>query len=141
MRQWPALATMLLVLGMPSAASALCTIPPPPAQRVTLEEGTSSATLTKNRGNWSSSSLVLEERDGNKHSAYVRAADDVRFGQNDNDYEGGAYLAVRPHAIVDIIGSFSPQHNILPASSVQGDIDLRSGAGYGYQAGYASRQY
>ena len=141
MRRCSALATILFVIGMPTAASARGSIPPPPTQRVTMEVGASNATLTKNRGNWSSSSLLLEERDGNRHSAYIRAADDLRFGQNDNDYEGGAYLAVRPHVIVDLIGSFSPQHNILPASSLQGDLDLRAGGGYGYQAGYASRQY
>ena len=141
MKIWAAVATMLLAVGIPGAASALCRIPPPPAQRVTLEEGASSASLTKGRGTWSGGSMVLEARDGNARSAYIRAADDVRFGENDNDYEGGAYLAVRPHVIADVIGSFSPQHNVLPASSLQGDLDLRAGSGYGYQVGYASRQY
>uniref|UniRef100_E6Q420 YaiO beta-barrel domain-containing protein n=1 Tax=mine drainage metagenome TaxID=410659 RepID=E6Q420_9ZZZZ len=141
MKRWFAFAVASMAAGIPVHVSALCRLPTPPAQRVVVEEGASSAALTKGRGSWSSGSLLVLARDGNERSAYVRAADDVRFGQNDNEYEGGAYLAVTPHVIADIIGSFSPQHNVLPASSAQGDLDFRSGAGYGYQMGYATRQY
>ncbi len=141
MKRWLAVAAVAFAVALPAGAEAICRIPPPPTQRVTVEEGVSSATLTKGRGSWNSSSLLLEARDGNKRSAYIRAADDVRFGENDNEYEGGAYLALTPHAIADLIGSFSPQHHVLPASSVQGDMDFRAGAGYGYQVGYAARRY
>ncbi len=135
------LATVALAVTIPGHVAARCALPPPPTQRVVLQEGASAATLTKGRGNWSGASVLVVARDGNKRSAYVRAADDVRFGEDDNEYEAGTYLAVTPHVIADLIGSFSPQHNVLPASSAQGDLDLRAGGGYGYQAGYATRQY
>ncbi len=141
MKRWLQPVTIALAVAIPGRAAALCALPPPPTQRVVIQEGASAATLTKGRGAWSGASLLVVARDGNTRSAYVRAADDVRFGENDNEYEAGTYLAVRPHVIADLIGSFSPQHNVLPASSAQGDLDLRAGGGYGYQVGYATRQY
>jgi len=131
----------LLAAALPATAEARCSIPAPPTKRVVVEEDVSSSSLTQGRGSWQENSLIVESRDGNTHSFYASAADDVRFGERDADYEAGAYAPIARHVIADVIAAFSPQHQVLPASSGQIDLDVRAGAGYGYQAGFATRNY
>src|SRR6202007_3067870 len=96
---------------------------------------------TQNRGNWDEQYVTLVDRDGTAHSAYLRAADDTRFGQSDPSYEGGTYVAVDPKLILNAIANFSPTHQVLADSTLQGGFDARTGGGYGYQAEYAQRNF
>lgn len=125
----------------PVVASARCSLRPPPPKRLSIEEGVSTDTLTKNRGTWHQTSLVAIARNGATQSTYARIAEDERFGATDTQYEIGAYRPVATHVIGDAILSFSPQHHTLPASALEGDLDIRSAAGYGYQIGYEARNY
>lgn len=136
MLAWCALAAVLPVRSL-----AACGQSEIPQKSVQAEAGVSMSTLTKQRGTWSESALLVIARDGNKRSAYGRIANDRRFGMTDSVYEGAAYFALTPHATADIVGAFSPQHRTLPASTLGGGFDLRTGGGYGYQIQYSARTY
>ncbi|GAC1390674.1 MAG: hypothetical protein NVSMB31_07790 [Vulcanimicrobiaceae bacterium] len=131
----------LLGLLVPGAAIAACPFKEFPAKSIVLEGGLSSDALTQNRAAWTEHYLLLSARDGNRRSAYARAAADRRFGTIDNVYEGGVSLAASPHVIFNAAGSFSPQHASLPQSTLSGGLDLRAQGGYGYQAQYSTRAY
>ena len=141
MRTFAALALCALAAASPLRVAASCSFKEFPSKSVQIEEGVSSSPLTRNRGVWHEDSLLVVARDGNKRSGYVRAASDQRFGLTDNVYEGGAYLGVSPHLILNAIGSFSPQHQTLPSSTTGGGADVRTGGGYGYQIQYTARTY
>ena len=118
-----------------------CLFADPPAKRWDVEAGSSTDTLTGNRGTWNEQYLTVAMRDGPQHAAYAAVTTDQRFGLNDITYEAGAYVPIAPKLIFDAIASFSPTHQVLPDSALQGGLDLRAGSGYGYQATYAQRNY
>ncbi len=123
------------------ALIAACLFTDPPAKRLDVEAGSTSDTLTGNRGTWNEQYLTVATRDGPGHAAYAAVTTDQRFGLDDITYEGGAYVPLAPKLTLDAIASFSPTHQVLPDSALQGGLDLRAGNGYGYQATYAQRNY
>jgi YaiO family outer membrane protein len=118
-----------------------CLFVDPPAKRVDVEAGSTTDTLTGNRGTWNEQYLSVATRDGPEHAAYAAVTSDQRFGLTDITYEAGAYVPLAPKLTFDAIASFSPTHQVLPDSALQGGLDLRAGDGYGYQANYAQRNY
>ena len=131
-----------LFVLMPSAAAlAGCGLREQPSKSVQVEGGTTSDSLTGNHGNWAETYLLVVARDGNRRSFYGRAASDQRFAKTDTVYEGGAYVAASPHVILNVVGSFSPQHQTLPQSTIGGGFDDRTGGGYGFQLQYSARTY
>jgi YaiO family outer membrane protein len=137
-------AALALVVALAAAtgfADAACSLREQPTKRVDLESGVSNDTLTQNRGNWDEQYVTLVDRDGNARSAYVRAADDTRFNQSDPSYEAGTYVSVDPKLILNAIANFSPTHQVLPDSTLQGGLDARTGGGYGYQLEYGQRNF
>ncbi|MGD0966982.1 MAG: YaiO family outer membrane beta-barrel protein [Candidatus Aquilonibacter sp.] len=123
------------------ALLAACQFADPPAKRVDVEAGSTTDTLTGNRGTWDEQYLSVATRDGPAHAAYADVTTDQRFGLSDITYEGGAYVPVAPKLTFDAVASFSPTHQVLPASTLQGGLDLRGGDGFGYQATYTQRNY
>lgn len=120
---------------------AACQFADPPAKRLDVEAGSTSDTLTDNKGTWNEQYLTIATHDGPARAAYAAVTTDQRFGLSDITYEGGAYVRVAPKLTFDAIASFSPTHQVLPDSALQSGLDLRGGNGYGYQATYAQRNY
>jgi YaiO family outer membrane protein len=120
---------------------AACQFTDPPAKRLDVEAGSTSDTLTENRGTWNQQYLTVATRNGPGRAAYALITADQRFGLTDTTYEGGWYAPLAPKLLFDVIASFSPTHQVLPNSALQGGIDLRAANGYGYQAAYAQRNY
>ncbi len=120
---------------------AMCQFADPPAKRLDVQAGSTSDTLTENRGTWNEQSLSVATRDGPGRGAYAAVTSDQRFGLSDITYEGGWYTPLATKVLFDVIAAFSPTHQVLPNSALQGGLDLRSGGGYGYQASYAQRNY
>ena len=73
-----------------------CLFVDPPAKRVDVEAGSTTDTLTGNRGTWNEQYLSVATRDGPEHAAYAAVTSDQRFGLSDITYEAGAYLPVAP---------------------------------------------
>lgn len=120
---------------------AACQFADPPAKRLDVEAGSTSDTLTENRGTWSEQFLTVATRNGPGRGAYAAITTDQRFGLGDITYEGGWYTPLAPRLLFDVVAAFSPTHQVLPNSDLQGGLDLRAGGGYGYQATYAQRNY
>ncbi|HTC29318.1 MAG TPA: YaiO family outer membrane beta-barrel protein [Candidatus Acidoferrum sp.] len=123
------------------ALIAMCQFLDPPAKTMDVEAGSTSDALTGDRGTWDEQYVSVATRDGPAHAAYADITTDQRFGLSDITYEGGAYIPVAPKLTFDAVASFSPTHQVLPASTLQGGLDLRAGDGYGYQASYTQRNY
>jgi YaiO family outer membrane protein len=129
----------VVVAAAPAYAD--CQLADPPAKTLTAQAGASTDTLTGNRGTWGEQYVSLTERDGTSHSAYAQVTTDQRFGLADTTYEGGSYFPITSRLLADVIASFSPTHQVLPETTLQGGLDLRAGQGYGYQAQYVQRNY
>jgi YaiO family outer membrane protein len=113
---------------------------PTPTPALNIEGGASTDQLTNNRGTWNEQNLqaILT----GKISACGVAANDERFGYDDHWYEAGVYLPTNsPHGTVELLGGFSPEHNVLPGSQYGAGYDLREGGGFGYQATFTNRNY
>ncbi len=121
--------------------AAACQFADPPAKTMDVEAGSTTDTLTGDRENWNAQYISVATRDGPAHAAYADVTTDQRFGLSDITYEAGSYFPLAPKLMFDAIASFSPTHQVLPNSALQGGLDLRAGNGYGYQAGYAQRNY
>ena len=132
---------VLLVGFCARSAQAGCGMAELPAKTVQAEAGVISSSLTGNRASWNETYLQVAARDGNTKSAYARAATDQRFGVSDSQYEGGVSLAASSHLNFNASLAYSPQHQILPQSSLSAGADARTGGGYGYQIQYSARSY
>ena len=141
MKHTAALALAALSALLPLRATAACTLKEQPVTYVQVEGGVAASTLTQNRGTWHETSLTAVARDGNARSAYARFAAVQRFGLTDDVYEAGAYASVLPKLIVNVTGSYSPQYQNVPHTTVSTGFDARTGGGYGYQVQYASRSF
>jgi YaiO family outer membrane protein len=137
------IATVVIALIALAArpASAACQFADPPAKTMDVEVGSTTDSLTGNRENWDAQYITVATRDGPVHAAYASVTTDQRFGLSDISYEGGSYFPLTSKLLFDAIASFSPTHQVLPDSALQGGLDLRAGSGYGYQATYAQRNY
>ena len=140
MRTRAALALLVLVMALPVRALAACGFTEFPSKSVQAEAGVSSSPLTKGRGTWEQADLFVLARNG-RNSQLLRVSSDTRFGRSDTTYEAGAYGSLTPSVIANADVAISPQHNSVPASSLAGGLDLRSGGGYGYQVQYSDRSY
>jgi YaiO family outer membrane protein len=133
-------AIALCLVAAPIAARASCPAAAP-AQAVEVEAGAFTSAVSGNRGAWNGDYVAATARNANNDSLYARAGREDRFGSTDNTYEAGAYERIAPNAVLNLAAAFSPQHNVLPQNVLGGGIDLRAGGGYGFQAGYAARNY
>lgn len=122
-------------------AGAACSLGDPMGHYVQVDTGASNAAVSRGNLPWREQFIQAVMRDGNAHSAYVRAADDQRFGTTDPSYEGAVYDRLAPNIIADITGGFSPTHAFLPATTIGGGVDVRASRGYGVQAQYVDRAY
>ena len=140
----PRILTALLaatVFASPIAARAACFDAAQAAPSLSLEAGASNDSLSGNRTAWHETYVEADARSDAKRSVYARAARDERFGFADNVYEAGGYAPLLPNVEANAFASFSPQHSQEPVNTIGGGLDVRSGGGYGVQAGYAERNY
>jgi YaiO family outer membrane protein len=129
------------LLAAPAQARAACSFTALPLPNVQVQTGYSGDELTGGRGAWNESYAQIVDRAGTRNAAYVRAADDRRFGAADPSYEGGAYVAIAPRILANVDASYSPTHQFLADDTLSGSVDIRTGGGYGVQAGYSQRNY
>ena len=122
-------------------AGAACSLGDPIGHYVQVDTGASSAAVTRGNLPWREQFVQAVVRDSNAHSAYLRAADDERFGKADPNFEGGVYDRIAPNVIAELSGGFSPTHAFVPATTVGGGLDIRASRGYGFQAQYTDRAY
>lgn len=123
------------------ALIAACQFAEPPAKTLDVEAGSTTDSLTGNRGTWDEQYVSVNTRNGPGHAAYADVTTDQRFGLSDITYEGGWYVPLAPKLLFDAVAAFSPTHQVLPDSALQAGLDLRAGNGYGYQTSYAQRNY
>lgn len=134
-----ACAAAVILPGVPAFAA--CSLGDPASRYVQVDTGASSASVSRGNLPWREQFVQAVVRDGNKHSAYVRAASDQRFGATDPNYEAGVYDAVAPNVVADLTAGFSPTHANVPSSMLGGGVDVRASRGYGVQAQYVERAY
>ena len=131
----------LVAVASGRAMASSCRVAQPGARSIVAQVGSSTDTLTGNRGNWNEQYITLSSRDGAAHSSYGSITTDQRFGLTDITYEGGTYFVLTPKLLASAVASFSPTHQVLPASTLQGAVDLRLAQGYGLQTSLAQRDY
>ncbi len=122
-------------------AVAACSFGDAVTSYVQVDSGASSAAVTRGNVPWREQFVQAVVRDGNTRSAYLRAADDQRFGKTDPAYEAGVYDKLAPNVLADLVGGFSSTHAFLPATILGGGVDVRASRGYGVQAQYVDRAY
>jgi YaiO family outer membrane protein len=135
-----ALALVLVALTS-GRAVASCRFTEPPARALAAQVGSTTDTLTGNRGNWNEQYAVLSTRDAPSHASYASVTTDQRFGLSDITYEGATYFLLAPNLNASAVLSFSPTHQVLPDSTLQGGLDLRLAHGDGVQADFTQRNY
>lgn len=134
-----ALITLMTAITGPAFAD--CVVSVPVVKTLDAEVGSTTDALTGNRGTWGEQYVTVSTRNGHTNSDYATIITDQRFGLNDITYEAGSYVPLAPKLTFDAIASFSPTHQVLPATTLEGGLDLRVGQGYGYQATYTQRNY
>lgn len=134
-----ALAVLLFAAALPAAAHAAC--PAQSTSAIDLESGASTSAVSNDRRSWNGRYVLASIRGANNDAVYGRASHEERFGAADDAYETGAYLRFARRATLGLIAATSPQHHVLPQSVLGASLDLRAGAGLGYQVGFAERTY
>jgi YaiO family outer membrane protein len=135
------IALFLCIMLACGDAEASCRSVEPPSRSLTAQLGATTDTLTGNHSDWNEQYLILSTRAGPAHASYASVTADQRFGLSDVTYEAGTYFLLAPKLYADAIASFSPTHQVLPNSTLQGGLDLRLDRGYGIQAGFTQRNY
>ena len=106
-----------------------------------LELGGTNDQLTDDRGTWNAAYLLGLYRRSDGLSLYGDASQNQRFGYADTQYGAGAYVPLTKQNVADVLISFSPQHHILPSSTIELGDDIRLHQGYGIQVGYRDSSY
>jgi YaiO family outer membrane protein len=132
-------AAAVLCIALP--AQAACRLGDPATAYVQVDTGASNASVSRGNVPWREQFVQGVMREGNRHSYYLRAASDERFGATDPNYEAGTYQELAPNVVANLVAGFSPTHVNVPASVLGGGLDVRASHGYGVQAQYVERAY
>jgi YaiO family outer membrane protein len=133
-------ALLAATLASPSPSPSLPASSDPPD--VQVEAGWNNDQLTGNRVPWNEQYLNAIVKEGNGLTYYGNISQNERFSRHDTRYEAAVYLPTDTrHSNLMVDAAFSPQHDVLPASEIEGAYDLRAGGGYGYDGGFDERNY
>ena len=119
-----------LLLGVAASASAL-----------EGEVGLSHEKLTNNRADWDSRYLEASHSFRQRQTLYGMVRETSRFDLTDREALVGYYhpLAERWTGLIE--ASTSPQHHVLPKSSVFGELNFGAGGGWGIALGLRHTEY
>jgi len=97
--------------------------------------------VSGNRGPWTDISTMLVENFAPRESLYALGGVADEFSQVDSHYTFGGYAPLGGRAMLNLQGSFSPTHHVLPETDLLGSIEYRMAGGWGAAGGYEHRTY
>ena len=105
------------------------------------EIGFTHESLTNNRSDWDSVYLETNHSFRERQTLYGMVRETSRFDLTDRELMVGYYhpLAARWTGLLE--ASASPEHNILPKSSVFGELNYALGSGWGLSLGVRHTEY
>jgi YaiO family outer membrane protein len=105
------------------------------------ELGFTRESLTNNRPDWSSTYVEANHSFRPRQTLYGMMRETRRFDLTDRELMAGYYhpLAERWTGLVE--ASMSPEHNILPQSSILGELAFSAGGGWGAALGLRHTEY
>ncbi|MBX3651967.1 MAG: YaiO family outer membrane beta-barrel protein [Burkholderiales bacterium] len=106
-----------------------------------LEIGYSRETLSNNLPDWTSSYLLASHRFGKRHVLYGGLRETRRFGLADSEVHAGLYYPLAASWTVQVEGSVSPTHEVLPRHSVYGQLQKSLPGGWGVGFGVRHNEY
>ena len=145
MRRAPAL--LLLAALLAPVARAQTQVPPPPAdaplklRMSEVELGASRESLTGGRADWTSTSLEGVHRFAPRQTLYGGVRETERFSLRDTEAWAGYYHPLGEKWTALVEASASGQHNVLPKTSVFGQLSRTLPDGWGLSAGLRHSEY
>ena len=106
-----------------------------------VELGYSHASLDKGYSGWSSIYLDGAHRFGERHSIYGELRQTKRFDLRDREISAGYYQPLNETWTALVEASYSPDHNVLPQSSLFGQLQKAFDGGWDVQAGLRRNTY
>lgn len=106
-----------------------------------IEIGYSRENLSNNQRDWTSSYLLGSQRFGERHVLYGGLRETRRFGLDDSEVHAGLYYPLATTWTAQVEGSLSPTHEVLPKSSVYGQLQKSLAGGWGLGLGLRHNEY
>jgi YaiO family outer membrane protein len=106
-----------------------------------VEIGFTRESLTKGLPSWSSLYVEGLHRYGERHTLYGALRRTSRFDLEDTEATVGLYYPLDAAWTLNVEGSASPDHNVLPRYTAYGQLHRNLGSGWGAAAGYRHTEY
>lgn len=134
----PLLLTLLAALLSPltSHASGL-----PQGMANDVEAGVTHDALGNGYANWNSVYIDGSHRFGERNTVYGELRETQRFNLTDREISGGYYYPLAETWTSLVEASVSPEHHVLPKSSVFGQLKMTLDDGWNVQAGLRHNEY
>lgn len=122
---------LLVLLGLSAGA----------AQAFEMEAGFSYERLDKAKPDWKTAYLEAAHTLAPRQTLYAVLREVERFDRRDTELGGGYFHPFGPSFGGQLEASGSPQHNVLPASSVFGQLSWIAGSGWVVSGGARYNEY
>jgi len=136
-------ATVIAAMLASGSAARADTVPSssPPVENTQVSTDLTTESLTNDRGYWNTASIDVQRTFAPRSSFYAGFNSQTLYDATDPQYLAGAYIPVSSRAVLGLDASWSPTHQILPASDFALSLEQRFAHGWGTTAGLETRAY
>lgn len=127
---------MLLSIWMPLAMADGVAYP-----STAVEVGLAHENLDKGHNDWRAATVDIEHYAAPRETFYAGLRETQRFGLDDTEGKAGAYLPITDACTLNLEGSASGTHRVLPQYSLYAQLHRILPAGWGIAAGLRHNEY